>query len=290
VYILPTRQGLTFAAVLAVMLAGAMNYNNSLAYLLTFLLTSLGLVSLLHTYANLAGLRISARPAAPVFAGGTAHFPVRVDNTGGKARDGVVLSERRAPGAPVLLLEVAADSHAETLLPVPAPQRGWRELPRVCIASRAPFGIFRAWCRVPVAVRTVVYAHPQGRRPLPSSRVESRSDRGRGGSGHEDFSGLREFRSGDGTRHIHWKVAARAQVLPVKLFEGANAADITLRYADADGDTESRLSQLTAWVLEAEARGRRYGLQLPDDALGPDTGPAHQDACLRRLALFGLAR
>ena len=75
IYILPTRQGLAFATAIVVMLAGAMNYNNSLAYVLTFLLVSLALVSLLHTYRNLAGLRISARPAPPVFAGASARFP-----------------------------------------------------------------------------------------------------------------------------------------------------------------------------------------------------------------------
>jgi len=290
IYILPTRQGLAFAAVLVVLLGGSVNYNNALGYLLTFLLASLALVSLLHTYRNLAGLRVSARPAEAVFAGGSAHFPVRVDNASGPERDGVVLSERRAPGATVLHLRLAADSHAEPLLAVPAPHRGWRELDRVCIASRAPFGIFRAWSPVRVAVRALVYPHPAGDRPLPASVTESRDDHGHGGSGREDFSGLREYRAGDSPRHIHWKAAARGAVLPVKLFDGACAAETVLRLADAGGaDLEARLSQLTAWVLAAEAQGLRYALELPDGRIEADSGPAHQDACLRRMALHGLA-
>ncbi len=288
VYILPTRQGLAFAAVLAVMLAGAMNYNNSLGYVLTFLLASLALVSLLHTYRNLAGLAVSARPAHPVFAGGTARFPVRVDNPGGPRRDGVVLSERRAPGDVVLHLEIGPDSHAQVELPVAAPSRGWRELERVCIASRAPFGIFRAWYRVPVRVRTLVYPHPAGDRPLPASLAESREERGHGGSGREDFAGLREYRRGDPPRHIHWKAAARGDLLPLKQFEGAATGNVMLRLADVYGaHPEACLSQLAAWVLEAEARGMHYGLELPGVRLDPATGPAHQDACLRRLALYG---
>jgi uncharacterized protein (DUF58 family) len=289
IYVLPTRQGLAFGGVLVVLLAGGMNYNNALAYLLTFLLASLALVSLLHTYRNLAGLRVSARPAAAVFAGGTAHFPVRVDNTGGAERDGVVLSERRAAGAAVLHLALGADSHAEALLPVPAPRRGWRGLDQVTVASRAPFGIFRAWSPVAVHVRAVVYPAPAGPLPLPASRAESRDDHGHGGSGRDDFAGLREYRRGDPTRHIHWKAAARSAALPLKLFDGASAAETVLRFDDAEGDTEQRLSQLTAWVLEAESRGLRYGLSLPDGHLAPDSGPGHQDACLERLALFGLA-
>lgn len=289
IYILPTRQGLAFATALAVMLAGSMNYNNSLGYVLTFMLTGLALVSLLHTYRNLAGLRVSARPAPPVFAGGAARFPVKVDNPGGPRRDGVVISERRRPGDAVIHLELAPDSHAEAELPVRAPRRGWRELPRVCIASRAPFGIFRAWYRVPVSVRTLVYPHPAGDRPLPGSGAESREERGHGGSGRDDFAGLREYRRGDAPRHVHWKAAARTQVLPVKQFEGARTVDVMLRLADTSGpQLEARLSQMATWVLEAEAQGLHYGLDLGAARLPPAGGPAHQDECLRRLALFQL--
>jgi len=289
VYILPTRQGAAFATALAVMLAGAMNYNNALGYVLTFLLASLALVSLLHTYRNLAGLAVSARPAPPVFAGGSARFPVRVDNPGGPARHGVVLSESRGPGDVVVPLALGADSHAEAELPVRAPRRGWRTLERVCIASRAPFGIFRAWYRVPLGVRTLIYPHPEGAQSLPDGAAESREEHGHGGSGRDDFAGLREYRRGDSPRHVHWKAAARAEVPPVKQFEGARTADVVLRLADARGPhLEARLSQLAAWVLEAEAAGLHYGLDLGEGRLASAAGPAHQDECLRRLALFRL--
>ena len=53
------------------------------------------------------------------------------------------------------------------------------------------------------------------------------------------------------------------------------------------GDVEARLSQLTAWVLEAERRGARYALTLPGHAIALGQGTAHRDTCLRALALFG---
>ena len=59
IFILPTRQGVLFAIVLLIMLIGSINYNNSLGYLLTFLLASLAVVSILHTYRNLLSLKIS---------------------------------------------------------------------------------------------------------------------------------------------------------------------------------------------------------------------------------------
>ncbi|MGD8886577.1 MAG: DUF58 domain-containing protein, partial [Gammaproteobacteria bacterium] len=48
IFILPTRQGILFAIVLVIMLIGSINYNNSLGYLLTFLLASVAVVSILY--------------------------------------------------------------------------------------------------------------------------------------------------------------------------------------------------------------------------------------------------
>lgn len=86
VFILPTRQGGAFGLALLVMLLAAINYQNSLAYGLTFLLLSLGVVTILHTYRNLAGLRLTALGADPVFAGERAGFRVRLKACGGRAR------------------------------------------------------------------------------------------------------------------------------------------------------------------------------------------------------------
>ena len=49
IFILPTRQGLAYALVLFAILAGAVNYENSLAYALVFTLVGLGVVSIIHT-------------------------------------------------------------------------------------------------------------------------------------------------------------------------------------------------------------------------------------------------
>ena len=51
------------------MLLGAMNYANSMAFALTFLLAGIGLLAMHDTHANLVNLSIAAEPVAPVFAG-----------------------------------------------------------------------------------------------------------------------------------------------------------------------------------------------------------------------------
>ncbi|OQW93119.1 MAG: hypothetical protein BWK79_12810, partial [Beggiatoa sp. IS2] len=86
IYIVPTRQGLLFALILLVMLMGSINYNNSTGYLFTFLLTSMTMVSILHTHRNLLDLRLEAGKVAPVFVGERASFQLWLDNRGQPAR------------------------------------------------------------------------------------------------------------------------------------------------------------------------------------------------------------
>ena len=74
IFILPSRHGVLFVGALLLMLTGSINYSLSLGFILTFLLAALGVNAILHTYRNLARLRITAGRAAPVFAGDVARF------------------------------------------------------------------------------------------------------------------------------------------------------------------------------------------------------------------------
>jgi uncharacterized protein (DUF58 family) len=57
--------------------------------------------------------------------------------------------------------------------------------------------------------------------------------------------------------------------------------------AVADPDIEARLEQLCRWIVEADARGERYGLALPGKRIAPAQGVAQRERCLTALALFG---
>ena len=78
IFILPSAAGVTFAVTLLVMLLAAINYQNSMAYALTFLLGALFVVAILHTYRNLAGLQLSASNNSAVFSGEQAAFTVQL--------------------------------------------------------------------------------------------------------------------------------------------------------------------------------------------------------------------
>lgn len=286
VYILPTRHGLLFALFLALMLLGSVNYNLSLGFVLTFLLATLGLVSILHTFRNLAHLRVSAGRTAAVFAGDPGSFPVLLESPGEGARWAIgVAREGHAP----LYANVPAGAPGELVLRVATDRRGWLRPGRLRVFTRFPLGLFHAWSWVEPDVKLLVYPRPdRSRLPLPMMQPAA----GTGaafGAGDEDFSGMRPYRPGDSPRQVAWKAAAREQGLFTKQFSGRAEAELWLDWDLLTGlETEPRLSRLARWVLEADAAGIAYGLRLPGKSRAPAHGPAHREQCLQDLALFGL--
>ena len=75
-----------------------------------------------------------------------------------------------------------------------------------------------------------------------------------------------------------------------KHFYGTAASDLILDINTLPNHwgIETKLSQLTRWVLDAEAAKLGYLLNLGGETIGPSYGDAHRNACLRALALFAL--
>lgn len=287
VYIVPTRPGLAFAVTLLLMLAGSINYNLGLGYVLTFLLCGLAVVGMLHTWRNLAGLSLTRGRATPAFAGDPATVRVRIRNPGSIARPDLRVS---VPGADPGTVGLAPRETLVAELAVPTRERG-RLLPgRVQVVTTFPLGLFRAWAYAELDLAVLVYPRPE---PEPPALPEAGARRGTGArsaAGEDDFAGVRDYVRGDSPRRIAWKAAARGDTLLTKQFAGGAGGPVILLdwYALTPGlGTEPALSRLTAWLLLAEAHRLRYGLRLPEVEFAPATGPAHRERCLEALALHG---
>lgn len=285
-FVLPTREGFYYGAMLGVMLVAGINYANNLAYGLAFLLAAVAIVGVLHTHRNLAGLRLVAGPAAPVFAGQNAVFTVVLHNDGDLPRRAL---EVTASGH-ARRIDIPPGAHAAVGLAVPAPRRGYLPAPPIRVRTRFPLGLWLAWSRpVLLPARCLVYPQPEPLRPLPPPRGQASGWDVDEGAESEDFAGLREYRPGDPMQRIAWKKAAAGQGWHTKVFAAPSGRLVWLDWHQLHGlDTETRLSLLCHWVLQAEQQAFTYGLRLPEVVLAPSTGPVHRDRCLERLALYGL--
>jgi uncharacterized protein (DUF58 family) len=305
IFIFPSRTGLFFAVCLLIMLIAAINYQNNMSYALTFLLANLFVVAVLHSYANLSGLRITAVGADDAFAGQRSAFRLRFN--GGNRAGHYALhvgwpADTAKPGRGFLPglfsaremlaveeLDLEPDAERELQLHLPVKTRGWYRPPRLRIESSYPLGLLRCWTWIDLDMRALVY--PQ---PLPSVEPDNAgSDSAEGqwltGSGDDEFAGIREYRDGDNPRRVYWKGLARGQALQTKDYATAVADGRWLDWQQFPGmSQERRLSALCYWVLEYHRRELEFGLRLPDTDLPPAVGDRQRDRALRALALFAI--
>lgn len=284
IYIMPSRVGLGFSAMLLGMLLLAINYQNNLIFGLCFWLFSVFLVTILHTFANLSGLALRAGAVEPVFAGQQAHFHLHVDS-GRRARRLLQVGFR---GHDISTIELeAAQSQRELRLPYPALTRGLLSPGRLYLRSDFPLGLLRCWSLPALDWQCVVYPQPKMLRPLRSSAAGSEGSDLNARLDSDEFSGFQRYQPGEPPRRIHWKAYAKGQGLISKHFDQARADELVLSWDSLpDLTTEDRLSTLCAWALECDRRSLFYGLQLPTVALPVASGHQHLSEVLRELALY----
>lgn len=285
----PTRSGYSLMLVLLAMLTASTNYGNNMAYIITFLIFSLLLVSLVYTRRNLKGIIIENIKPQPAFAGEQVKFSLEVKNPLSGGRYGIYLAGPQARSAAELFGPFTVDpfSSASAEITLPAHKRGRFTLSQVIVLTVYPLGLFRVLYPVTVAKTYLVYPQPLGILPWPLANIEGDGYIGSSARGGDDFVGTRPYRPGESQHHIDWKVVARGGPLSIKEFTGGGVKELWFNWDQLSGlGTETRLSQLTRWVLEADEQGVEFGLKLLDSQIDVGSGSAHTLKCLNSLALF----
>jgi uncharacterized protein (DUF58 family) len=172
-------------------------------------------------------------------------------------------------------------------------QRGHYVFGPVHVSTRFPLGLLRRSIQLDAVDRLVVYPRvgqltDKWTQLVQSRRVGSRHTRHRHGLVEGDFYGLRDWRSGDSRRWIHWRTSARRGSLKIRQFEQQRNQNLALLVdlwqgaaADEDQlDTCERAVSFAATVMEDTCR--RGGCQL---LLGTAGQGVH---CIRGSASMGL--
>ena len=278
----PTRAGICWLVAVLGLLATAINYSNNLIFAMAFVMLSLWLQSAWLCRRNLRGLRWHPAAPVPVFAGERLAVGGLVVETGGYRRQALQLAAAEASSAPAI---VASSSDVRLFAHVPTTRRGVQVVGPLALVSTYPFGLWRQRALLP-AMETLVYPTPTGEAPLPTAApVPAHRS-----FATDNYQGVRRYATGDPTRRINWRVFGRTGELMVNQFDGAAGGDaLWLRWDQAQGETEERLSQLAAWIVLAQRDGLDYGLQVGRMQFPPQHGVEHQAACLSALARFDAA-
>jgi uncharacterized protein (DUF58 family) len=286
IFIFPSRTGLFFLFCLVFMLLGAVNYQNNMSFALVFLLANLFVIAILHTFANLSGLTITAVRAGPVFAGQRAEFEVMLSR---KSRRDYYALHLKWPGSDSVLVSLTGPGDSHVKLYLDTQKRGWCNPGRLLVESTYPLGLLRAWTWVDLDIRALVYPVPRISGPLP----EIASVRPDGSAfpvpGSDDFYGMRNYARGDSPKQVFWKSLAKGQPLQTKQYTAYADPSVWLGWELFEGmSDEQRLSQLCYWVMELNRSNAEYGLRMPGVTIAPASGEAHRLEVLRQLALYRL--
>lgn len=283
IYILPTKEGFFFLLTIVVMIMVSINYQNSLISSVAFLLLSLFIVGIFHTYRNLEGLTLTAVDGRSVFLSEDAQFTVTISTHTRRRYEALQLGwdpEFRKE------VDLEVEESAVSLF-VTTTKRGLLDPGRLLIETRYPLGLFRAWSRIDLGVTGIVYPKPVPARHVPLSVTTSDEGESSQMEGSDDFYGLREYQRGDSLRRVDWKSYAKSDRLFTKQFESNIDKTLWLEWDDLEGlGREERLSRLCYWVILYSATEVIYGLRLPGVEILPAKGMAHRQQLLTALALF----
>lgn len=288
IYILPTGLGMAFTVMLVVMLIAGINYGSSAAMFLTFLLGGFTLVCMHQCHRNLLRVFFVSASAPPMFAGKPGVLRVVFSSDTSFARYGIEVAALKSPNVGTDI-PVRGQSHVD--VPLPPSKRGTLLVDRLYVSTSFPYNLFRAWTWVHFPIEVTVYPRPHGSLPMPSESGEKSGPRSMAIAGSDEWQGLRPFREGDSPRQVAWKAYARGAPLLVKEYTALGAELRVFDYSQLPQlDIESRLEQLTRWIVDAESRGERYALVLPGRTFEADSGPQHRHECLSALASHGLTK
>lgn len=295
IYILPTSEGWLVIATLGVLFLAAVNYGVQLIYMTVFGLGAATHAAMVLTHRNLHGMRTPRILVRPGFAGDSVVVTLNFAETDALTRPQLTATMRARRGRFWLRGEQLAEAQfskpagaGRVELHLPAPRRGHHSLPPLCLSTRYPLGLFRAW----------VIIHPQQHfwvYPKPASRVSMAPPRDLaaetiGGQTHcggsDELYGLRRYREGDAPRHLAWAQFARGQPLMTRELTDSRTGVIALRLTDLNPGPrkEAALAMLTRRVLDAEAAAEPYALMLGNETIPAGLGTRHKRHCLERLA------
>ncbi len=251
-----------------------MNYNNNLGLGLTFLLVSLGLVTMHHCHGTLAGVRLRLLEAVPGFAGGDVRFRLLLEHSSNVARPAleIGLAQEGAgqrhgrPAAPGLERSDAGPARA-----APRPRRARalhrldqpsvRPVPRL---GRRASGVFRDRLAQARGARAARRRSPR-RTPAARSRAPAAKKT-------SPACGRSRPATRCGASHGRPMRAARA-CTPSSTPAPTSSRTSSISTACAGLAAESRLEQLCRWVLDAHERGEAFALRLPGTSIETNVGP-----------------
>ncbi len=227
-----TREGKIIVVLSVGIGFAAINTGNNLLYLLLGWLLSFIIASGILSEQTLKRLTVTRRPPPRVFAGEPFLMEVVIQNAKEKRASFSIEVEDLEGKTPLdkrcYFLKIPEGKSQRTSYRHTFVRRGLYTLTGYRLATKFPFALFRKSRDVDAPLELLVYpARVAVPRPPPRAQVRGETAANRLGRRGE-FFGLRERRTGDDRRDVHWKSSARTGRLLVREYEDELARKVVI--------------------------------------------------------------
>lgn len=281
---MPTYFGIAVAVTILVLFFFAAGYANNLIFFFVFFMTAMSMSGAYLTNRNIKNVKLSKFSLGSCYAGSESQLLVYLEMNNdwlGFSHD-ITLelwsADLKTNYGAAQIFELQTSTYF-TPMPVVLPERGVYLGLVLKSKSDFPLGFLTAWKYLRLEERILVYPALKGKSLYDHLQEQSRDGQG-------VFKEHREFVFGDSYRQVDWKASSRARRFLIKKHEGENNQTLILSESDVYhlDDLESKLSQLTLWLKEAEQQNLSYALHFAHIKSEVSRGQEHLHALLESLA------
>lgn len=303
------REGIGYLLIMAVLFVGSSLTQSNMLLLVFAAMAGPFVVNGWLTFNMLNNLRVERRPPLRTMAGEPFSVELELENRASvisawmlSLQDEVAGHSRRR-SANVLFVRVPPRQSQAGFYRERLDQRGRYALGPIRISTRFPLGLIERSLVLPAPGSLLVYPRvgrltPQWKRDLLGAAEQVEVTQARAGVFDDEFHRLREYRTGDNPRAIHWRSSARRGTLILREYQQHREQNLLLildLFVNAtipDGPARLELLLSTAATLAVEYRRECRGGTLTVVCGGRETwrqeaagGAAGLDLLFDRLAV-----
>lgn len=284
-YILPTRFGVMYSFLLLVIFLAAINYQNSLSFALSFLLTAIGIISLWQTHRNMLNIEIALIKPKAVFSKEPLELEFKIYNPHQFEHYSIGIQYQQSEPT---YFSLKPQSHQKESLRLKTKHRGEFNLDGITFFTRFPTGLFHCWSWLQFTQTITVYPKPMDTTLSAYSNEQSEDGLTKISSQDgDDFAGLRDYKQGESLKHISWKALAQGKGKLTKTYQGHAQPNLWFDWDLIQAvSIEDKISKLTSLVLKAHAQNQTFGMKLPNTTIDLANGSSHKNQCLHQLACY----
>ncbi len=268
-YIVPTRFGFYFALCCLVLFVTAFTYSNNFLYFFVFWMGSIAVTGLLYTNKIVFEFEIKSSNVDSHFADDVGFADFSVANNSMWLSSEATLSDAENLVEPCKVGSVRRKSQIKVRASLRKLTRGHYRIPIIRVESQFPFGLCRAWKKVPLDLDFSVWPERKGitlenfiavQFPDQKSRqlLEAVSD-----EQNDTMDTHRPYEVGRSLKNADWKLYSRTDQLFLRNPSGTGQPRVEIRDVYFMSlEFESRMAQLAKLIFEAEQSGFCYLLEV----------------------------